>query len=86
MGTYDGMKAMRPSNWKHTWSIDSHSGQLSKKSNPKIANPDTTRPNHIGGKSIKSRPKIAVAIPTYNRAGYVQLCAAALTDQDNPVK
>ena len=31
-----------------------------------------------GVKSSKSSPKIAVAIPTYNRAGYVQLCAAAL--------
>jgi hypothetical protein len=30
-------------------------------------------------KASKSRPKIAVAIPTYNRAGYVQLCAAALS-------
>lgn len=35
--------------------------------------------HHIGVKSSKSRPKIAVAIPTYNRAGYVQLCAAALS-------
>ena len=30
-------------------------------------------------KASKPSPKIAVAIPTYNRAGYVQLCAAALS-------
>jgi len=29
-------------------------------------------------------PKIAVAIPTYNRAGYVQLCAAALSKTLDP--
>tara|TARA_B110000090_G_scaffold7060_3_gene7368 strand:+ start:24273 stop:27977 length:3705 start_codon:yes stop_codon:yes gene_type:complete len=29
--------------------------------------------------NIEHFPKIAVAIPTYNRAGYVQLCAAALS-------
>lgn len=37
--------------------------------------------NHQASKSI---PKIAVAIPTYNRAGYVQLCAAALTKTIDP--
>lgn len=37
-----------------------------------------------GVKSKKSSPKIAVAIPTYNRAGYVQLCAAALNKTIDP--
>jgi hypothetical protein len=32
----------------------------------------------------KPSPKIAVAIPTYNRAGYVQLCAAALNKTIDP--
>lgn len=32
----------------------------------------------------KSKPKIAVAIPTYNRAGYVQLCATALSNTLDP--
>ena len=35
---------------------------------PNAANPDTTRPTHIGVKSSKSRPKIAV--PTHNHAGH----------------
>ena len=36
-------------------------------------------------KSIDSvSPKIAVAIPTYNRAGYVQLCATALNKSIDP--
>jgi FkbM family methyltransferase len=37
-----------------------------------------------GVKSSKSSLKIAVAIPTYNRAGYVQLCAAALNKTIDP--
>jgi len=32
----------------------------------------------------KPSPKIAVAIPTYNRAGYVQLCATALNKTIHP--
>ena len=35
-------------------------------------------------KKGKPIPKIAVAIPTYNRAGYVQLCAAALNKTLDP--
>jgi hypothetical protein len=31
-------------------------------------------------KPLKSNPKIAIAIPTYNRMGYVRLCGAALRD------
>ena len=68
---------------KYSW-VDPKTGKYLSNSNT-VTDP-TLQPlqtiplvHHIGVKSSKTRPKIAVAIPTYNRAGYVQLCAAALS-------
>ena len=72
--------------WIHNQHYPLHSAFFKK--NPQTPHhtiiDDADRANSSDMPNIEHFPKIAVAIPTYNRAGYVQLCAAALNKTIDP--